>query len=417
MMLLRRGPSPPLHCSSFTHRRHIHPAALIMTAKALKVTKVASTWGWMAASRTPERAARFRLLTQRVAGALTLSLGGGGAYIAYQHSERVPVSGRTRLLLTSREEEIYMADCVSEQVTSDVPRKKILLTMDLDGEPPPPLEGRLFGLNYRGVTFFSRNRRDVMKHTVLTAAQRIVRAVRQSTDLPAGCDKLHWRLTVIDDPDTVNAFVLPNGHMFVYTGVLRDAPSQDCLAFLLGHECAHAALRHGGEKLSKQPALEMMGLLLTTLIAAVLPIGARRTASHLSPSTTTLDPRTPAPNHLTLILTLPLTLTLILTLTLTLTLTRTAASPSSRRPASSSASRWPRCPASSPCPALTLILTLTLTLALTLTLSLTLTLTSTPTPTPTLTLTLTRCPPSSRRGEAAWSTAASREGTGRLELG
>ena len=48
-----------------------------MTAKALKVTKVASTWGWMAASRTPERAARFRLLTQRVAGALTLSLGGG----------------------------------------------------------------------------------------------------------------------------------------------------------------------------------------------------------------------------------------------------------------------------------------------------------------------------------------------------
>ena len=244
-----------------------------MTAKALKVTKVASTWGWMAASRTPERAARFRLLTQRVAGALTLSLGGGGAYIAYQHSERVPVSGRTRLLLTSREEEIFMADCVAEQVTSDVPRKQILLSMDLDGDPPPPLEGRLFGLNYRGVTFFSRDRRDVMKHTVLTAAQRIVRAVRQSTDLPAGCDKLHWRLTVIDDPDTVNAFVLPNGHMFVYTGVLRDAPSQDCLAFLLGHECAHAALRHGGEKLSKQPALEMMGLLLTTLLAAVLPIG------------------------------------------------------------------------------------------------------------------------------------------------
>ena len=118
-----------------------------------------------------------------------------------------------------------MADCLVEQVTSDVPRKKILLSMDLDGEPPPPLEGRLFGLTYRGL-FFSRHKHDVMKHTVLTAAQRIVRAVRQSTDLPEGCDKLHWRLTVIDDPDTVNAFVLPNGHMFVYTGVLRDAPSQ-----------------------------------------------------------------------------------------------------------------------------------------------------------------------------------------------
>lgn len=273
MMLLRRGPSPALHCSSFTHRRHIHPAVLIVAAKAVKVTKVASTWGWMAASRTPERAERFRRLTQRVAGALTLSLGGGGAYIAYQHSERVPVSGRTRLLLTSREEEIGMADCASEAMLSDLPQEKILLTMDLDGEPPPPLVRSLFGLHHRGHVFFARRKVDVMKHTVLTAAQRIVRAVRESTDLPAGCEKLHWRLTVIDDPDTVNAFVLPNGHMFVYTGVLRDAPSQDCLAFLLGHECAHAALRHGGESLSQKPALEMVGLLLTTLVAALLPIG------------------------------------------------------------------------------------------------------------------------------------------------
>jgi len=66
---------------------------------------------------------------------------------------------------------------------------------------------------------------------------------------------------------------------------------------------------------------------------------------------------------------------------------------------------------------LTVTLTLTVTLPLTLTLILTLTLTLTPTPTPTLPLTLTRCPPSSRRGEAAWSTAASRGGTGRLGLG
>ena len=279
MMLLRRGPSPPLHCSSFG-RRHIHPAALVLAAKAAKITKVATTWGWMAASRgSPERAERFRTLTQRAAGALTLSLGGGGAYIAYQHSERVHVSGRTRLLLTTREEEIMMADIAVESIQSDLNPNKVLLTMDLDGVPPPPLKRRPFGLSHRQV--------DVMKHAVLTAAQRIVRAVRQSTDLPAGCEKLQWRLTVIDEPDTVNAFVLPNGHMFVYTaraacpslapasaspfrlllrllplravsasahrrlpsaaqGVLRDAPSQDCLAFLLGHECAHAALRHGG---------------------------------------------------------------------------------------------------------------------------------------------------------------------------
>ena len=174
-----------------------------------------------------------------------------------------------------------MADLAAESMLSSINREEVLLTIDLDGVPPPSLGRRAFGLKHRQV--------DVIKHQVLAAAQRIVRAVRQSSDLPAGCEKLHWRLTVIDKPDTVNAFVLPNGHMFVYTacpalpclhlrlqpaspcrlrlrlwphravsasahrrlpsapqGVLRDVPSQDCLAFLLGHECAHAALRHGG---------------------------------------------------------------------------------------------------------------------------------------------------------------------------
>ena len=239
MMLLRRGPSPPLHCSSFG-RRHIHPAALVLAAKAAKITKVATTWGWMAASRgSPERAERFRTLTQRAAGALTLSLGGGGAYIAYQHSERVHVSGRTRLLLTTREEEIMMADIAVESIQSDLNPNKVLLTMDLDGVPPPPLKRRPFGLSHRQV--------DVMKHAVLTAAQRIVRAVRQSTDLPAGCEKLQWRLTVIDEPDTVNAFVLPNGHMFVYTARAacpsvpppRPPPSASSSVFCLSARSPH----------------------------------------------------------------------------------------------------------------------------------------------------------------------------------
>ena len=219
MMLLRRRSPPPLHCGSIVHRaRHIHPAALILAAKAAKITKIATTWGWMAAARgSPERAERFRTLTQRAVGALTLSVGGGGAYIAYQHSEQVAVSGRTRLLLTTREEEIMMADLAAESMLSSINREEVLLTIDLDGVPPPSLGRRAFGLKHRQV--------DVIKHQVLAAAQRIVRAVRQSSDLPAGCEKLHWRLTVIDKPDTVNAFVLPNGHMFVYTA----CPALPCL--------------------------------------------------------------------------------------------------------------------------------------------------------------------------------------------
>ncbi len=44
--------------------------------------------------------------------------------------------------------------------------------------------------------------------------------------------------------------MLPNGHIFVFSGVMQMVPSIDVLGFLLGHECAHAVLRHGGERMS-----------------------------------------------------------------------------------------------------------------------------------------------------------------------
>ena len=70
-----------------------------------------------------------------------------------------------------------------------------------------------------------------------------------------------WSLEVIDSPE-INAFVLPNGSIFVHTGMLRMAdvlstgpagkPRQreadDTLAAVLGHEMAHALLGHTAEQ-------------------------------------------------------------------------------------------------------------------------------------------------------------------------
>ena len=39
--------------------------------------------------------------------------------------------------------------------------------------------------------------------------------------------KLHWRVHLIEDDETVNAFALPNGHIYVFTGVLKATPSLD----------------------------------------------------------------------------------------------------------------------------------------------------------------------------------------------
>ncbi|WP_231887769.1 M48 family metallopeptidase [Thermodesulfatator autotrophicus] len=59
-----------------------------------------------------------------------------------------------------------------------------------------------------------------------------------------------WEFKVIDKPDTINAFCLPGGKVFVYTGILPVAENEAGLATVLAHEIAHAIARHGAERMS-----------------------------------------------------------------------------------------------------------------------------------------------------------------------
>ena len=61
-----------------------------------------------------------------------------------------------------------------------------------------------------------------------------------------------WQVHVIDDPNTVNAFVLPGGKVFVFTGIFPIAGDENGLATVLGHEIAHNVAHHVGERLSRQ---------------------------------------------------------------------------------------------------------------------------------------------------------------------
>lgn len=52
--------------------------------------------------------------------------------------------------------------------------------------------------------------------------------------------------------ESINAFALPGGPMFVHTGLIRAADSEGEVAGVLAHEMSHVALRHGAAQLSKQ---------------------------------------------------------------------------------------------------------------------------------------------------------------------
>lgn len=60
-----------------------------------------------------------------------------------------------------------------------------------------------------------------------------------------------WDVNVIQS-DQANAFCLPGGKMAVYTGLLPVAKNADAVAVVMGHEIAHALLRHGAQRMSQQ---------------------------------------------------------------------------------------------------------------------------------------------------------------------
>jgi len=59
-----------------------------------------------------------------------------------------------------------------------------------------------------------------------------------------------WEFFVIDKPDVMNAFCLPGGKIFVYSGLFKAVQNEDQLAVVIGHEVAHAIARHGAERMS-----------------------------------------------------------------------------------------------------------------------------------------------------------------------
>ncbi|MFY8021832.1 MAG: M48 family metalloprotease [Bacteroidia bacterium] len=58
-------------------------------------------------------------------------------------------------------------------------------------------------------------------------------------------DDFEWKLRIIEDDSMLNAFCIPGGYIYVYTGIIKYLDSEDALAGVMAHEIAHADLRHG----------------------------------------------------------------------------------------------------------------------------------------------------------------------------
>ena len=68
-------------------------------------------------------------------------------------------------------------------------------------------------------------------------------------------EEFSWEVRILENDTILNAFCTPGGYIYVYTGLIHYLDSEDQLAGVLGHEIAHADLRHSTEQMTKNYGL------------------------------------------------------------------------------------------------------------------------------------------------------------------
>jgi Zn-dependent protease with chaperone function len=109
-----------------------------------------------------------------------------------------------------------------------------------------------------------------------SAIAMVNRVSQKIVDAAGMRGRANWEVTVVKSK-SANAFVLPNGKIVVYTGILPIAKTEGGLAAVLGHEVAHVVARHSAERASQ------MLVANTAVSAAMVALAASsRSSSYAS---------------------------------------------------------------------------------------------------------------------------------------
>ncbi|KAA6411744.1 MAG: Peptidase M48 [Lasallia pustulata] len=143
-------------------------------------------------------------------GAGAVGVGALG-FVGY-NLERVPVTNRLRFNCVSHEYEVSMAQQMYAEILKEYGRQ-ILPAWHPDSK---------------------------LVHKVLN---RLIPA--------SGLQDQRWEVHVINDDSQKNAFVIPGGKVFVFSGILPICTTESGLAAVLAHEIAHTIAHHPAERLSQ----------------------------------------------------------------------------------------------------------------------------------------------------------------------
>lgn len=166
-----------------------------------------------------------------------LGLGVGSLVYYETHLEETPLTGRKRFIVVTHEQFEKIAAAEALQLMQKF-QDKILP----DNHP--------------------------MVKRVVDIAQRLLDANPETENLMRFPT---WKVYIIDDPTTVNACVLPTGHIFIFSGIIKFANNEDQFAMILAHEMAHALLSHGIETVSYTQLVDFMVIATMAALWCIIP--------------------------------------------------------------------------------------------------------------------------------------------------
>lgn len=135
------------------------------------------------------------------------------------------------------------------------------------------------------------------KNRVLPDSDSRVKEVRQIFGRIKGAlsplqQKEPWKFSIdVIDSKEVNAFALPGGPMFFYTGLLDKLKTEDAVAGILGHEMQHVLREHWAYAVRDAQKRQLLGIAILGLTRA------NRTVSNLAGLVDTLGFALPHSRH------------------------------------------------------------------------------------------------------------------------
>jgi len=118
-----------------------------------------------------------------------------------------------------------------------------------------------------------------VQNQVNAVGHKLVQVFNRELEAKGIRNPYKFNFYVLRDGQTVNAFALPGGQVFITAGLLSRLKSEDQLAGVLGHEIGHVIHRHSSEQMAKT---EFYQGLAGAATASAGDLGAGQIASYVA---------------------------------------------------------------------------------------------------------------------------------------